>query len=126
MLGEFPANFSANSSSVFFRERFGLVFGPPKNSRPKSVGVSLQFQILSPNIFHSDFLLAGETKTYIFSPHGRSVCPSNPCCVSHVLGLVLPLPDILSETSGIYKAYISELFGDLFWEFLFCTLTLLN
>ena len=63
ILGELPANFSAN----FSRNIFGLVSpgiqAPPPQFTPKIVGIPLQFQLFEPNFFFTPiFCLRGRPR----------------------------------------------------------------
>ena len=59
MLGEWLANLSANSfSTIYFSHP------PPQNARPELSAFLSNIVLLNPNVFHTDFLLAGEHKIY--------------------------------------------------------------
>ena len=76
ILGELPANFSANSSSGFFPRNvqpcFSRVSARPQTFTPKIVRIPLQLRISEPRCFHSNCLLTGKIKKY--RPFGHSRC----------------------------------------------------
>ena len=99
-LGELPTNVSANSSSKFlpriFRPYFSRVFTPKFTS--KIVSIPLQFHMFEPNIFHSNPLLAGETKRLHVWSHLTEV-------PNHV---TLPCKSFLNPQEAIKKRGTSQ------------------